>query len=78
MTTTTRQLRALESEAASAGDAVQVAICRVALTPAGEWDGSQLADLPLTTADVLRVCRMTREEALAECAEVLAEAQAQD
>ena len=69
-TVTNDQIRALRSEADAAGDLVQAAICDVVL---GEW-------LPATTRPLeahARIKAMSRDEARAECARVIADAEAQ-
>lgn len=78
MTATTRQLRALADAAGQAGDTLQVAIAERAICSDARWDGSLIESLPLTADERERVMGMTREEALAECNRVIAEAQAQE
>lgn len=74
MTTTTRnitdaQMRALRNEAAQAADFVQVAICDLALD--GTFNRDDYTTLDRAESD--RVAGMTQDDAIAECARVIAE-----
>ena len=69
-TITESQIRALRTEAAGSGDFAQLAICDLAL------DGSFDADdyTVLEARDAKRIASMSQEQAIAECARVIAEA----
>lgn len=75
MTATTSQIRTLRAEAITAGDYRQAAICTLALNgviDAGDDDAGSLE------ARQVEAEGMTQEQALAECAAVIADASAQD
>jgi hypothetical protein len=65
------QIRALETEAFAAGDALQGYICRVALG-ASYTEGQLNDDSCLDRDEQRRVAGMTRAEARIECASVIA------
>lgn len=74
-TITNQQIRALRTEAAEAGDLLQVAICDWAL---GEVDADDIAERDvLDPADRSRVLAMSVHEARVACARVIAAAEAQ-
>jgi len=70
-TPTTAQIHALSAEAANHGDHMQVAICDRAL---GLAVGK---DIALTDPERARAAAMSREEALSEVADVIADSEAQ-
>jgi hypothetical protein len=70
-TITNQQIRALRTEAAKAGDLMQVAICERALG----WMWIEVTNL--STDEDRRVQGLTVDEARAECARVISAAQAQ-
>ncbi len=69
-TITDMQIRALRREAQDAGDWAQAAICGVALDDLGDNFG-------LARADARRIKSMTYAQARAECARIIADAEAQ-
>lgn len=72
---TNEQIAALRDESAVAGDRAMVAICRIAL---GETSEDVGADMALDEAEDAKVCRYeARVDARAECARVIADAEAQ-
>jgi len=80
VTITDSQIRALESEAAKAGDILQVAICRIALAT-GLTEIADLSDLPHVRADLERMGIVPEhiwadDRARAECARVMDDAAA--
>lgn len=68
------RIRALEAEASSAGDILQVALCRRAL--AHDWDIDAVADLRLAAWFERAPNEMTRADARQECERALATAAA--
>lgn len=76
---TTAQIKSLRSEAAQAGDRLQVAICEIALGNEPDLDGLQgLGPSGLTvTGERVPVEALTQDQAIEACADVIAEAQAQ-
>jgi hypothetical protein len=83
-TATDKQIKALQNEAAEHGDDAQWCIATVALEG---WDSDDPATRfearfgggghELSRADEARISRMTQDEARAECARAIADAEAQ-
>jgi len=78
MTTTAQtisnsQIRSLRSEAAQAGDEVQVIICDIALNGRLDMDDY---DMSISPAKIAGLRAMTQEEALVECADAISASEA--
>lgn len=75
-TITDTQICALSTESAEAGDLAQVAICQRALGELDPWDDTPQCDRIADRAAVEAALTMSIAAARAECARVIADAQA--